>query len=369
MISRFLLLLSLLAAPAIASAQIALAPVASGFDRPVQVVTAHDGTNALYVAQQDGRIFRVTPARTELFLDIRNVVQCCENGGLLSIVFHPTNGQLFALYVDKNGNTAVARYIGTTPQLLFVQEQPKDNIPNHHGGTLQFGPDGMLYISIGDGGAYIKVTNRAQQLDHLLGKLLRIDVDRGSPYAIPTDNPFVSTTNARPEIWSFGLRNPWRFSFDRVTGDLLIGDVGQDSYEELDLPTIAAARGANFGWPLMEASHCFVSPCSTNGLTLPSLEYPRALGCSVTGGYRYRGTREHNFRGVYFYGDWCTGRIWGATETGYGQWESRVVLESGLAVVSFGEDDDGELYVVDYNGRLFRIVDAAPPRVRVSRPV
>jgi len=396
-------------------AQIALAPVASGFDRPVQVVTAHDGTHDLYVAQQDGRIFRVAPARTELFLDIRDVVQCCENGGLLSIVFHPTNRQLFALYVDKNGDTAVARYTGTTPQLLFVQPQPKDNIPNHHGGTLQFGPDGMLYISIGDGGAYVKVTNRAQELDHLLGKLLRIDVDRGSPYAIPPDNPFVATPvtscpapislpfqrrrdacapagetpalrvwergrparwtagvsparhpNARPEIWSFGLRNPWRFSFDRLTGDLLLGDVGQDSYEELDLTTIAAARGANFGWPLMEGAHCFVAPCSTNGLTLPSLEYPRALGCSVTGGYRYRGTREKRFRDTYFYGDWCSGRIWGATESGYGQWDSRVLLETSLAIVSFGEDDDGELYVVDYNGRVFRIVDAAPPRVRVT---
>jgi glucose/arabinose dehydrogenase len=369
--SRLFLVLFLITVPVV-KAQVALAPVVGGLDRPVQVVTAHDHTGDLYIAQQDGRIFRYDGLTLSLSLDLREVVECCPNGGLLSVVFHPNyaiNKQLFVLYVDKNSDTAVARYTGTTPQLLFTQPQPKDSVPNHHGGTLQFGPDGMLYISIGDGGAYVKVTNRAQELDHLLGKLLRIDVEHGSPYAIPADNPFASTPGVRPEIFAYGFRNPWRFSFDRITGELLLGDVGQDDFEEIDATTIAAARGANFGWPRMEGLHCYpkTAPCVAEGLTLPSLEYPRAEGCSITGGYRYRGSRQKRFRDIYFYGDWCTGTIWGATEEGNGQWSTRVMLASGLSVVSFGEDDDGELYVVDYGGRVFRIVDAAGPRIRVSR--
>jgi glucose/arabinose dehydrogenase len=373
--SRLLLVaLFILATPQSgASAEIALAPLVDGFDRPVQIVSAHDGTHDLYIAQQDGRIFRFNGVTTTLFADLRDVVECCPNGGLLSLVFHPhyaTNRQFFVQYVNRNSDTTIARYTGTTAEVLIVAPQPKEDVPNHHGGTLQFGPDGMLYVSIGDGGAYVRVTNRAQELDHLLGKLLRIDVDHGTPYAIPADNPFATSPGIRPEIWSYGLRNPWRFSFDRATGELLMGDVGQDSFEELDITTIAAARGANFGWPMTEGLHCYLpAVCRTDGLTLPRLEYPRAEGCSVTGGYRYRGTRWRNFRDVYFYGDWCTGRIWAATQNASGEWTSRVVLQSNAAVVSFGEDDDGELYVVDYNGRIFRIVDAPAPRVRVSRPL
>jgi glucose/arabinose dehydrogenase len=334
---------------AILALSLSLTPIVTGLDRPVQVVSANDHSGRLYVAQQRGTIL-VLPSRST-FLDISNLVDCCENGGLLSVVFHPNyaiNGQLFVLYVNKNGDTVLARYRGATGEILFVVPQPKDNVPNHHGGTLVFGSDGYLYVSIGDGGAFVKVTNRAQELDHLLGKLLRIDVDRGTPYAVPPDNPFVGVAGVRPEIWSYGLRNPWRFSFDRLTGELLMGDVGQDSWEEIDIATLAQARGANFGWPRMEASHCFPpgSTCSTAGLTLPALEYPRDLGCSVTGGFRYRGSLWPSLYGTYFYGDFCTGRIWG---------DSQVLADTEMNIVSFGEDDEGELYVVDYRGTVFQV--------------
>lgn len=354
---------------------ILLKPVAGGFDRPVQIVSAHDHSGALFIAEQRGRI-RLLRQRGEglrLFLDISDRVSCCDNGGLLSLVFHPdfgTNGYLFLLYVDHNGDTVVARYQRSaasaetadpsTAKILLVVPQPKDNVPNHHGGTLAFGSDGYLYVSIGDGGAFIQATNRAQELHHLLGKLLRIDVDAADPYKIPPDNPFDGVPGARGEIWSLGLRNPWRFSFDRVTGELLIGDVGQDSWEEVDLVTHAQSRGANFGWPRMEGNHCFPpgAACSPTGLTSPTLEYPRDLGCSVTGGYRYRGAKSPSLYGTYFFGDWCSGRIWAADEVD-GRLSSSVVVESGLAIVSFGEDDAGELYVVDYRGAVFELTAPA----------
>jgi glucose/arabinose dehydrogenase len=241
-------------------------------------------------------------------------------------------------------------------EILFVVPQPRDNIPNHHGGTLQFGPDGLLYISVGDGGAFVRVTNRAQEVDHLLGKLLRIDVSAATGYAIPPDNPFSNVAGARKEIWSYGLRNPWRFSFDRLSGTLMIADVGQDDWEEVNILSPAAARGANFGWPLAEGLHCYPpgGTCSLSGLTGPALEYPRQLGCSITGGYRYRGTRWASLYGKYLYGDWCTGGIWAASEID-GGWQSSEIADTDLAIVSFGEDDAGELYVVDYNGSIFTL--------------
>lgn len=352
-----------------------LHPIAVNLDRPVQIVSAHDHSGDLFIATQPGLILRLDHATgaTSTFLDIRSVVQCCSNGGLLSLVFHPRyaeNGQLFVQYVDANGDTTIARYTHeSNPQILLVAEQPKDNIPNHHGGTLQFGPDGMLYVSIGDGGAYIKVTNRAQELNHLLGKLLRIDVDHGSLYSIPADNPFVGVPNVRAEIWSYGLRNPWRYSFDRLTGELFLGDVGQDSWEEVDTTTIARARGANFGWPILEGTHCYPpgAACTTTGFTLPALEYPRADGCSITGGYRYRGSRYPALYGFYIFGDYCAGTVWGAARRDDGSW-SRVTLgPTGALLVSFGEDDDGELYLVDRKGTVYSISADAPGRRRAAQ--
>ncbi|HEX6642077.1 MAG TPA: PQQ-dependent sugar dehydrogenase [Thermoanaerobaculia bacterium] len=336
-----------------------LKPLVTGLDRPVQIVSTNDHTGRLLIAEQSGRIL-VVPRPGEapqLFLDLSPLVSCCDNGGLLSIAFR--DGRLFALYVDVRGDTVVARYTGDVAKILFVVPQPRDNIPNHHGGTLQFGPNGFLYISIGDGGAYIRVTNRAQELDHLLGKLLRIDVNAGSLYAIPPDNPFAGMPGVRGEIWSYGLRNPWRFSFDRLTGELLMGDVGQDSWEEIDIASIAVARGANFGWPRMEGRHCFPpdTTCNGGGLTFPVLEYAREFGCSVTGGYRYRGTKWPALYGIYFYADYCSGRIWAAEEVD-GAWHSSVVADTELLIVSFGEDENGELYVVDHDGAVYEL--AAP---------
>jgi len=366
-------LLFLAAVTAPIDGAVILEPLATGLDRPVQVVAAHDGGQSLFIAQQNGLILRLNPhaGATTLFLDLSSIVGCCSNGGLLSLVFDPrytANGRLYVLYVDLNGDTVLARVLMplATIEVLLVADQPLDNLPNHHGGTLQFGPDGMLYLSIGDGGAYTEVTSRAQQLTHVLGKLLRIDVDRATGYAIPADNPFVGVPGAREEIWSFGLRNPWRFSFDRETGELYLADVGQDSWEEVDMLTLAEAKRANFGWPVMEGNHCFPpgSACSTNGLVLPALEYSHAFGCSVTGGYRYRGGRWPQWAGVYFYGDWCSGRLWTAVQHSDGSWATNEMLSTGKVIVSFGEDDEGELYLVDYAGAVYRMSPVPLPRRR-----
>ena len=325
---------------------------------------AHDGTNTMYIAEQSGKILRSTDGQTtSLFLDLSPLVSCCDNGGLLSVVFHPAyaaNGRFYVLYVNRDGNTVVSRFLRAetnAEQQLFVIEQPKDNIPNHHGGTLQFGSDGMLYISIGDGGAYVKVTNRAQEAHHLLGKILRVDVDHGTPYSIPPDNPFVGIPGVRGEIWAMGLRNPWRFSFDRATGDLMIGDVGQDSWEEIDILSLQQSKGANFGWPILEATHCYPpgSSCSSFGFTAPQIEYSRAEGCSVSGGYRYRGRKWPQWDGLYFYGDFCSGRIWAAKDVN-GSWIAAEVSKTPAMIVSFGEDDEGELFVVDYRGSVDRMI-------------
>lgn len=358
---------------------VVLEPIATGLDRPVQVVTAHDGSQAFFVAQLTGIVLRFGQAGVAptTFLDLSSIVSCCSNGGLLSLVFHPhfaANGRLYVLYVDRNGDTVLARVLApdretadlSTLEILLVADQPTDNIPNHHGGTLLFGPDGMLYVSIGDGGAHTAVTNRAQQLTHVLGKLLRIDADRASGYAIPADNPFVGVPGAREEIWSFGLRNPWRYSFDRITGELYLADVGQDSWEEVDMLSLAEAKGANFGWPVLEGDHCFPpgTPCSSTGFVLPTFEYSHAFGCSVTGGYRYRGSKWPQWSGVYFYGDWCSGMLWSVIQHADGSWTTVETQNTGKVIVSFGEDDDGELYLVDYAGAVYRMSPGQPPRRR-----
>lgn len=231
-------------------------------------------------------------------------------------------------------------------------------IAEQSGRILRLEPGRMLYVSIGDGGAYIKVTNRAQEPNHLLGKLLRVDVDHGAPYSIPLDNPFVGIPGVRGEIWALGFRNPWRFSFDRATGELFMGDVGQDSWEEVDIVSLAQAKGANFGWPFLEGTHCYPpdTSCARDGFLTPRLEYPRVDGCSITGGYRYRGRNWPQWRGLYFYGDFCSGRLWAAAEATDGSWTSTEALKTSARIVSFGEDDDGELYVVDYDGTVSRMV-------------
>jgi glucose/arabinose dehydrogenase len=370
------LLLALLIPLGAAAQPIALQRVTGGLSAPLGVVSAGDAR--LFVVQQSGTIAvwdgtRVLPTP---FLDIHNLVSCCNERGLLGLAFHPhyaTNGLFFVDYTAPNGDVTVARYsVSADPNradaasgavLLTI---PHSQFANHNGGQLQFGPDGYLYIGVGDGGGAGNPSNSAQDLNQLLGKILRIDVDR-PPYAIPASNPFAS----RGEIWAYGLRNPWRFSFDRQTGDLWIADVGQNVYEEVDLQPAASAGGQNYGWRIMEGFHCF-SPstnCPSAGLTMPILEYSHASGCSITGGYRYRGARFPRLRGIYFYADYCSGTIWGATETN-GVWSSKVMLTTNkIPWSSFGEDADGELYAVELGGVLYQIVDPnpIPPRRRAAR--
>ncbi|HEV8717484.1 MAG TPA: PQQ-dependent sugar dehydrogenase, partial [Candidatus Binatia bacterium] len=296
---------------------------------------------------------------------------CCGERGLLGLAFHPryrSNGLFYVNYTNTQGNTVIACYqVSKNPnvadpqsaRVLLTIRQP---FSNHNGGQLQFGPDGYLYIGTGDGGSGGDPQNNGQSLRTLLGKILRIDVNRGFRYAIPRDNPFVREPEARREIWAFGFRNPWRFSFDRLTGDMFIGDVGQAQWEEIDFQRASSKGGENYGWRLMEGKHCFnpSTNCNPGRLTLPILEYSHSLGCAVTGGYRYRGTQLPQLFGSYLYGDLCTGLIWKATKANNGQWITTVLLDSPYVITTFGEDEDGELYLAHYaqnaTGAIYRFV-------------
>ena len=368
-------LISLFVAPAPAGAQsIALSPVLTGLARPLGITHAGDGSGRLFIVLQGGRILVHDGATTSEFLNISSLVLCCGERGLLGLAFHPnyaSNGFFYVNYVDASNRTVIARYsVSANPNVanaasgvpLLTVAHPFEN---HKGGQLKFGPDGYLYIGLGDGGSAGDPGNRAQNMGLLLGKMLRIDVDGGSPYVIPADNPFVTTQGALPEIWALGLRNPWRFSFDRETGDLFIADVGQGSREEVNFQPGTSNGGENYGWRLMEGSACFnpSSGCNNGSLTLPVIEYTHSVGCSVTGGYRYRGIQYPQFVGTYVYGDFCSGVIWGSTTpSGPGPWPNTVLLDTSLNISSFGEDEAGELYVAhmsDTAGAIYRIVPLA----------
>jgi len=352
--------------------------IITSIDSPVAITHAGDGSGRLFITLQAGQIliYNGQQLLADPFLDIRALVSSGGERGLLSAAFHPNyvaNGFFYVDYTDLNGDTVIARYqVSLNPDvadptsavILLTIPQP---FANHNGGQLQFGPDGNLYIGMGDGGSGGDPLNNAQDLTSLLGKILRIAV--GSlPYSIPTDNPFVTNPNARPEVWAYGLRNPWRFSFDRRTGDLFIADVGQDQLEEVDFQPQSSAGGENYGWRLMEGTSCFnpASNCNDGSLTLPILEYDHSLGCSVTGGYRYRGLENPGMLGLYFYGDFCSGRIWGAAPDAQGNWVTTELLDTDLQITAFGEDEDGELLVASLfpgPGAIFRIseVAAQPP--------
>ncbi|HEV7239907.1 MAG TPA: PQQ-dependent sugar dehydrogenase [Thermoanaerobaculia bacterium] len=359
---------------------VTLQPIASGLDSPVSIT--HAGDSRLFITQQRGQVViwdgtRILPTP---FLDIRSIISNGGERGLLSIAFHPQyaeNGFFFVNYTNLGGHTIIARYrVSADPnradptsavQLLLI-EQP---FANHNGGQVQFGPDGYLYIGMGDGGSGGDPGNRAQSLATLLGKMLRIDVN-GNPYSVPPSNPFVNNTAARPEIWSLGLRNPWRFSFDRASGDLWIADVGQGEWEEVDVQPATSIGGENYGWRRMEGTHCFnpSSNCDTGNLVLPVLEYNHSSGaCSVTGGYVYRGAALPRLQGMYIYGDYCNGKIWGASRTGSQPVVIRELLDTTLSISSFGEDVNGELYVADHSGAVYRMDDARPlnPKRRAVR--
>lgn len=357
-----------------AAAGVVLTPVVSGLSAPVLVTHAGDGSGRLFIVEQVGRI-RVVKNGVLLpkpFLDLSKELAQGGEQGLLGLAFHPkyeTNGKFYINATLPDGDTVINEYrvSPTNPDVatrvggrrILRIDQP---YANHNGGHIAFGPDGYLYIGMGDGGSAGDPGNRAQNLDSLLGKMLRIDVNgtsSGRAYRIPASNPYVGRTG-RDEIWSRGLRNPWRWSFDRLKGDFWIGDVGQNRYEEIDRSTVtenaSRGRGVNYGWRVMEGRHCYrpSSGCSTSGKILPVVEYTHSQGCSVTGGYVYRGTKLPSLVARYVFGDYCTGTIWTIPRTARGPATKSLLMDTSYRISSFGEDESGELYVVDHGGTVYR---------------
>jgi glucose/arabinose dehydrogenase len=335
-----------------------------GFQRPVYLAHAGDESR-LYLVEQAGKVYLLEDGRPEptVFLDITDrVLSQGSEQGLLSIAFPAEtlgSGEFYVNYTDSQGNTVVARYRlsdgdprqadPSSEEFVIQIVQPA---VNHNGGQLQFGPDGYLYVGMGDGGRGGDPWGNAQDPNTMLGKMLRLDVIGSENYRVPATNPFVGQDGFRSEIWALGLRNPWRFAFDRVTGDLFIGDVGQNRYEEIHLQPADSGGGENYGWDIVEGSYCFEpeSGCDASGLEMPIAEYDHGQGCSVTGGAVYRGSRYPQMVGVYFYGDFCSGSIWGLWRNVTGEWTSALLLQTSLSISSFGEDAAGELYVLDYSG-------------------
>jgi glucose/arabinose dehydrogenase len=360
-----------------------LEPVVGGLEAPLFATGAGDGSGRLFVVEQAGRIRIVRDGRLveEPFLDITDRVQAGGERGLLGLAFPPgfpaTEDRFFVHYSDENGDTAVSafrvsaddpdRAVPASEQLVLQVAQP---YANHNGGWIGFGPDAMLYVALGDGGSGGDPEGNGQNKATMLGKLLRLDVLGAEPgaaraYDVPADNPFAGgDVPGRGEIWAYGLRNPWRASFDRLTGDLWIGDVGQGAWEEIDRALVSegAGRGTNFGWNVTEGRHCFSprSGCDRDGIAMPIAEYGHDQGCTVVGGYVYRGSVYPALSGVYVFGDYCSGRVWGVASGGPADQEPVLLLGSGHTISSFGEDDAGELYVTDLaTGELLRVT-AAP---------
>ncbi len=359
-------------APPPGDVPIGLEQVASGLTFPLYLTAPPGDAARLFIVEKGGgiRIVKDGNLLPTPFLNLSDRVSTGGEQGLLGLAFDPqyaSTGRFVVHYTDLQGNTRVSIFHVTadpdvadvaSEQVVLTAQQPFEN---HNGGQIAFGPDGFLYIGLGDGGSGGDPQGRGQDLSDLLGSILRVDVQSGSSYTVPADNPFVSRAGAAPEVWSYGLRNPWRFSFDRSTGDLYIGDVGQGAWEEIDVAPAAdgAGKGVNFGWNLMEGTHCYASnPCTQFGLTPPVLEYGHNQGCSVTGGYVYRGAAIPDLQGHYLYADFCEGwvrsfRYQNGRASGQADWPS---LRPGGGVPSFGEDAAGELYVLSTNGGVYRIV-------------
>ncbi|HVR38286.1 MAG TPA: PQQ-dependent sugar dehydrogenase [Thermoanaerobaculia bacterium] len=357
----------------------ALREIANGLSMPVGI--AHTKDSRLFIVTQPGAIFIFDGSELlpTPFLDIQSDVVCCGEAGLLGLAFHPhykENGYFFISYVALSGDLIVARYsvsadrdVADPGSRTILMEIPHRDAPIHFGGALAFGPDGYLYIGTGDGTNVKQLPTNAQNLASLLGKVLRIDVDH-LPDLVPPTNPLVGRTDARGEIWAYGLRNPWRISFDRATGDLWIADVGQDVWEEIDVQPATSRGGENYGWEELEGTGCNAGDCSPAGTVEPVLTYGHDAGaCAITGGYRYRGSAIPELAGLYIYADFCTGTISAAQPFAGSEWLPRQLFNTRFLVSSFGEDRNGELYVIDYGGgAVYKIEDARGPRLRVFAP-
>lgn len=334
--------------------------VADGFTQPIGLSTAGDGSGRLFVIEKPGliRIIAGGSVVSDPFLDIRDRVGASgSEQGLLGLAFHPdyeNNGYFFVNYTDNDGDTVVSRFLVSedanradpdSESKVLVFSQP---YKNHNGGQVLFGPDGYLWITTGDGGAGGDPEDNAQNLNNLLGKLLRIDVDQ-QPYSIPDGNPFGD------EIWAYGLRNPWRITFDPATGDLYIADVGQNKWEEINYLPADAPAGANFGWDYLEGNHAFEgTPPDDAELVDPVAEYDHAKGCSVSGGAVYRGSLPE-WQGVYLYGDFCSGLIWGLLKTGDGGWQNEILFDTNAGISAISQDESGEVYMLDIQGGVYRL--------------
>lgn len=348
---------------------IRLTPVIEDLSRPVHLVNAGDGSGRLYIVEQAGlvKVWADGAIQSGSFLDLRDAVATGgSEQGLLSIAFHPDypdRAEVYAGFTRSNDDSVVARFdvsdgkaVADSREDLLIVTQPYSN---HNGGLVAFGPDDYLYVALGDGGLRDDAFNNGQNCLTLLGTILRIDVDTEQGYEVPDDNPFVDD-HCADEIWAWGLRNPWRFSFDAETGDLYIADVGQNAWEEVNFQPADSEGGENYGWPIWEGTH---ENERRPGVTLddpvfPVAEYPLDGNCSVTGGYVYRGDSFPGLVGLYVFGDYCSGKIWGLRNVD-GQWRMSEVLDTDRSISSFGVDEAGEIYVVDHGGVVLRVDPAA----------
>jgi len=360
--------------------------VGTGLIRPVFVTAAPEDTTRLFVVEKGGTIMIIEgdSVLSRPFLDISDRVRAISSEqGLLGLAFHPnyqSNGYFYVNYTDTNGDTRIARFtVSSDPDSAVASSEftimgPIDQpYSNHNAGMLAFSPNnGYLYFGLGDGGSGGDPQNRAQNPDSLLGKMIRIDVDGGSPYAIPPDNPFVGSADTLPEIWAIGFRNPWRWSFDPATGDMYIGDVGQSALEEVDFEPFSSPGGVNYGWRLKEGTDCYNPPtgCDTlTGLTDPIHEYPHTgspTRCAITGGVVYRGCAIPDLDGTYFFSDYCSGEIFtfrydGANVTDSLDRSAELGIPIGSPIASFGQDNQGEVYIVDFNGHIYKVVPDGVP--------
>ena len=374
-------------------AQLEAKLIASGFDQPLYIKNYPKNNDMLLIVEQDGiiKIIKNKQKKEVPFLNISDRVHQtwypADERGLLGLAFDPnfdSNGHFYLNYVNQDGYTTISRFksknrLGdpNSEEILLQLEQP---YMNHNGGFLEFGPDGYLYISIGDGGSAGDPEKRAQDLSNLFGTIIRIDVNTDSGYNIPQDNPFFNQKNIKNEIWHYGLRNVWRFSFDKENGDLYMGDVGQDEWEEIDYQAYDTPGGLNFGWNIMEGNHCYGEnnkDCDSKETTKPIFEYPNDAnyaktivgwdqpdmhGCSVTGGYVYRGKNKPDLYGKYFFGDYCTGKVWSLINNNgitilinHTDELLKAMNKTEFYLSSFGEDQEGELYLIDYSGDVYSI--------------